>query len=406
MGGAQKHMLHPYDDLDLTFGDWFKIAHNFYRGGNFQEKLDGCNLTWRWNGKEFLVARNWSHFRTGGQSVSDYREYLSGHPAEKQFVKALDNLESLKENVEALDYYERLGDKIWVNMEVIDKDAPQMIKYDHDAFAIHNLCTFVDGKSPYVKTVTRDIHGDFVVLQRWAKILSLSGIRVIHHSIVSLPQVGNYYWRWVGKMTNLLKDVDVSLGDNIRGYFYRRAFKELSSYGVRKQDAIKLAENIAQVRSHKIQDIRKNYSGATLDKINEIALSKNRTKTFNLLMKEMKDLWLWFGAQRLDGVTSTLIDNHSVAQNRIQRLMNWNVYQCGNVHVTTHPNVWAGVSKNLDKFVSLGVSPQVIEGFVVDHMDRRYKLTGAFQSLNQICGAARYQLQCKMPDNWQYEDTV
>ena len=78
MGGAQKSMLHPYEDLDLTFRELFTMAKMFADGGSFREKVDGCNLTWRFDGENFLLARNWEHFRSNGQTVQNYRDYLNG----------------------------------------------------------------------------------------------------------------------------------------------------------------------------------------------------------------------------------------------------------------------------------------------------------------------------------------
>ena len=153
MGGAQKSMLHPYEDLDLTFRELFTMAKMFAAGGTFQEKTDGCNLTWRYDGNDFLLARNWEHFRSGGQSIKDYRAYLVGHPAEVQFTRALDRLEKLRNAFIASGINDDIERDVWFNMEVIDKDAPQMLRYDIDCFVIHNLCRFVETPRPHVQKV-------------------------------------------------------------------------------------------------------------------------------------------------------------------------------------------------------------------------------------------------------------
>ena len=48
-------------------------------------------------------------------------------------------------------------------------------------------------------------------------------------------------------------------------------------------------------------------------------------------------------------------------------------------------------TKELEKFVSYNVEPQIIEGFVFETDRYIVKLTGAFQALNRITGTARYQ---------------
>ena len=106
MGGAQKSMLHPYEDHDTTFGELFSLAKTFAKGGTFKEKMDGCNLTWRFRDDTFYVARNYEHFRSGGQTMEDYRTYLKGHPAEAQFSRALDRLERMRNVIKASQFFD------------------------------------------------------------------------------------------------------------------------------------------------------------------------------------------------------------------------------------------------------------------------------------------------------------
>ena len=106
MGGAQKSMLHPYEDHNPTFAELFSLAKTFAKGGTFKEKMDGCNLTWRFRDDTFYLARNYEHFRSGGQSIKDYRTYLKGHPAEAQFSRALDRLERMRNVIKASQFFD------------------------------------------------------------------------------------------------------------------------------------------------------------------------------------------------------------------------------------------------------------------------------------------------------------
>ena len=137
MGGAQKSMLHPYEDLDTTFRELFSFAKIFAKGGTFNEKVDGCNLTWRYRDDTFYLARNYANFRSGGQTIEEYRTHLEGHPAEAQFSRALDRLERMRNAIKASQFFDDYDDGVWVNMEVIDKKAPQMLRYDIDLSLIH-----------------------------------------------------------------------------------------------------------------------------------------------------------------------------------------------------------------------------------------------------------------------------
>ena len=61
-------------------------------------------------------------------------------------------------------------------------------------------------------------------------------------------------------------------------------------------------------------------------------------------------------------------------------------------------SIYEGFYGQFENFVSLDVEPQTIEGFVYETETRIFKLTGAFQSLNRICGTARYQFGQLFPE--------
>ena len=73
MGGAAGHMAHPFDDMELTFGDLKKII-NMGLGGNLSreegvtEKLDGQNLMVSWKDNKLVAARNKGHLKNKGQT--------------------------------------------------------------------------------------------------------------------------------------------------------------------------------------------------------------------------------------------------------------------------------------------------------------------------------------------------
>jgi len=399
MGGAQKHMLHPYDDLDITFSEWFQMAVKIHQGGLFEEKLDGCNLTWKWDqqSQQIILARNWGHFRHGGQTICDYRVYLKGHPAEIQFTKALDNLEKLTPYVKTLSAFIPSG--AWFNMEVIDKDSPQMLKYDYDTFAIHNFCKFVDEpKNPHVQSIPQ---GD-ISLEAWASIFSLSGINVIHKSMIEVPQGGRFYWQWMARMNTALENYDLGPNCTLREYCSKKAIDILMSNGIDFVRASKLAENITGPSKWKIKEIRIGLTKKQVKFIDNMALSKNKIKTMNLLLENIKEWWLWFGAKRLEGLSSNLVISQEESEDRLGKLITWNEVLASVKYKYSHPQVWEALEPNLHKFRNLEVKPQILEGLVIMFGGKKYKLTGAFQSLNQICGAVRYQVGENFPENWSH----
>lgn len=387
MGGAQKSMLHPYEDHDLTFAELFSFAKTFAHGGTFREKMDGCNLTWRFRDDTFYLARNYEHFRCGGQSIEDYRTYLDGHPAEEQFGRALDRLERMRNVIKATGFFDDYDDGVWVNMEVIDKKAPQMLRYDIDCFVIHNLCRFVETPKPH----TERVYTSGFSLKRFSNILCLSGIRVMHAPTVTIPKMKfTHFYHFRNYITSLMREYDLGLENTLGDYIYESIKDSFLMENVEAIHAEQLAENITGRGKHDIRRIREGYSKDVQEYINRLGLSSNRIRTINGTMSPIKGCWLSFGAKRLEGVVSSLITDAERAKERLDDIIDWNI-QVVNDKRMEKPSIYNGFHEQLDKFCAMDVEPQLIEGFVFETDRYIVKLTGAFQSLNRITGTARYQ---------------
>ena len=387
MGGAQKSMLHPYEDHDTTFGELFSLAKTFAQGGTFNEKVDGCNLTWRFRDDKFYLARNYEHFRAGGQSIEDYRTYLKGHPAEGQFTRALDRLERMRNAIKASQFFDDYDDGVWVNMEVIDKKAPQMLRYDIDCFVIHNLCRFVE----YPKAHTEIVKPTSISLNRFSSILCLSGIRVLHAPTVTIyPIPKTYFYHFRDYVMSCMNEYSLGLENTLGDYIYESIKDSFLIENVAAEHAQMLAENVTCRGKHDIRKIREGYDKETQDYINKLCLSSNRIKTINSVLGPIKSCWLSFGARRLEGVVSSLITDPEAAVTRLDNIIDHNI-DVVNERREEKPSIYRGFHEQLEKFVSYDVEPQIIEGFVFETDRYIVKLTGAFQALNRVCGTARYQ---------------
>ena len=394
MGGAQKSMLHPYEDHDTTFAELFSLAKTFAKGGTFKEKVDGCNLTWRFRDDTFYLARNYEHFRSGGQSIEDYRTYLKGHPAEGQFTRALDRLERMRNVIKASQFFDDYNDGVWVNMEVIDKKAPQMLRYDIDCFVIHNLCRFVETPKPH----TEIVKPTSMSLNRFSSILCLSGVRVLHSPTVTIPAMSKtYFYHFRDYVMACMKEYSLGLENTLGDYIYESIKDTFLSENLDAIHAQMLAENVTGRGKHDIRKIRESYDKGTQDYINKLCLSSNRIKTINQVLGPIKGCWLSFGARRLEGVVSSLITDGETATTRLDDLIDFNI-DVVNERRNEKPTIYNGFHDQLEKFVSYDVEPQIIEGFVYETDRYIVKLTGAFQSLNRICGTARYQFGQLFPE--------
>ena len=73
-GGAYGHMAHPYDDMDLTFGDLKQIIDMGLQGKLSKvitEKLDGQAISVSWKNGKLIAARNKGHLKNQGAAALD-----------------------------------------------------------------------------------------------------------------------------------------------------------------------------------------------------------------------------------------------------------------------------------------------------------------------------------------------
>ena len=73
-GGAYGHMAHPYDDMDLTFGDLKQIIDMGLQGNlskTISEKLDGQAISISWKNGKLIAARNKGHLKNQGAAALD-----------------------------------------------------------------------------------------------------------------------------------------------------------------------------------------------------------------------------------------------------------------------------------------------------------------------------------------------
>ena len=178
--------------------------------------------------------------------------------------------------------------------------------------------------------------------------------------------------------------------NTLRDYIFESVKDSLLLSNVDADHATQIAENVISGGKHDIRKIRGGYDQGMQDYINQMGLSSNRIKTINGALAPIKNCWLAFGAKRLDGVVSSLITDAERAKERLDDIIEWNINVVNDKRLEK-PSIYNGFYEQLDKFCSMDVEPQIIEGFVFETDRYIVKLTGAFQSLNRITGTARYQ---------------
>ena len=136
-GGAAGHMAHPFDDKDLTFGDFKAMIDAGLRGElNFEEdateKTDGQNAFATIQDGEVKFARNKGELKNP-MTLSEFKNKFEGHASklvQDTFQFAAQDLARLLMALSPADQekYFKNG-KDFMNMELIYSQNPNVIHY-------------------------------------------------------------------------------------------------------------------------------------------------------------------------------------------------------------------------------------------------------------------------------------
>ena len=146
-GGAAGHMMHPFDDKELTFDDFRKFIEAGLQGEmTFDEepteKTDGQNVFATVKNGEVLFARNKGQLMAP-LNLAGITKMFKDHGSElvrDTFTFAARDLASSLSKLSADDQLKYFNDgKNFMNMELIYSKNPNVINYDRDVIQFHGI---------------------------------------------------------------------------------------------------------------------------------------------------------------------------------------------------------------------------------------------------------------------------
>jgi len=397
MGAVAKHMQHPYDNLNLTFGE-LKIIMSRFAAGTMEclEKWDGTNMHWYIaEDGEPRFARNFTDIRENGVTIKEMKKRLKSHPAKEQFLRGMEAIYSTREKV---NWTLRQDGTYWINCEIIDTKKPQCIKYDKNCIIWHKLVTPNEKKNGTIDVVGTQMTAFVEMLMNCMRHGEFDGWSVYGpmHLFMGDKHADPTVRRAFTELNSVLETLGFDLSNTIEDIVIKRTKEQGLKAGLPEDQLDRLCQLVLSKKpAPRIQTMRNLSSSPEL--ITSMALHKNRVHWKNRCLAPIVNIWQHFSAQILEGVSSNLIEDSEKATNRLNRLIEWNVAEAQE-RVVSHPGIWADCATNLMRFESLSVEPPIIEGAVFVWKGNTYKMTGAFPSLNRVCGSVRYPLGIQFPE--------
>lgn len=147
MAGSAGHILSPWENTDLTFGQIKEIIIKSLSGtlDNASEKLDGQNIMMTYKGGHVYVARTPKQLRNCGEESIRWDcigEYMKTPESKEAYSTAAQDFQTLLCYIEEETLRDFFCDgKYWLNMELLTPLMENIIPYGKSQLRIHNVQT-------------------------------------------------------------------------------------------------------------------------------------------------------------------------------------------------------------------------------------------------------------------------
>ena len=391
-GGAYGHMSHPFDDMDLTFGD----LKNIIRGaltGNLEltrEKTDGQALAISWKNGRLIAARNKSHLQNAGIGAMGIEDVASKFGGRGGLTDAYNfAMRDLTAAISGLSEAQRKKifdeGKCFMNLEVIWPTSVNVIPYGQALLVFHN-------------TTCYDEKGSAIGANQGAATMLAGMIKQVNADVQSkytiqgppvteLPkneELSSKQTKYLTQLQRIQFQFQLSDKDGVSEYHqaWWEDFVNKSKVKLQKLEKEALVRRWAfgdkSFRLNTIADKDAQKWAMDNDKVNVAKQQKDNVRQF-------EEIFLGVGADVLSFMGSVLTVNPDAAvRNMKDRLKSTAEKVRGSGDVSKI----AKLKMELSRLASIGGKDKIVpnEGIVFVYKGNTYKLTGTFAPLNQILG--------------------
>jgi len=396
-GGANKHLMHPWENLDLTFGDLKEIIKRTLNGTLDQEryvseKPDGQNLKVTYKDGEIKAARN-KETLENPMSISEISNKFEGREeVQKAFVHALKDLNTSFAHL-SKDILTDIFDNgfRYLNLEIVYPPTKNVIDYYREPFIqLHGLFEY-DCRWNVSKTYPAAGKLIYRILEE-NNATKANTFEIIPHNEITLKEQEVRHHDY---FKDLLEEIMTSTGsligygNTIADYYYFRWNNEIYKsfpYITRVQQEILINRWAKGIKDVRINEKNfKNYSYSIKNFEDTKVPSINKQLSSNL-----EEIFLELGVLTLKTVNKTLSTRPEQTINNViydtQYTVNVPLREQGDLNNLK-------IKNELNKFTNLGSHNSIVplEGIVFIYKGNEYKLTGIFAPINQILGFYRYK---------------
>jgi len=392
-GGAYGHMSHPFDDMDLTFGDLKDIITKALNGdlGVVREKTDGQALAISWKNGRLIAARNKGHLANAGANAMGIEDVASKFGGRGGLTDAYNfAMRDLSAAISGLSEAQRKKifneGQCFMNLEVIWPTSVNVIPYGQALLVFHNTTCYdekgsaigADGGAAgtlagMIKQINADVQSKYTIQGP---------------PITEIPKnedLSSKQNKYISKLKKLQSEFGLKDSDNVADYHQSWWDWWITSNAPVKVDKLtkealirRWAFGDKSFRLNTISNPKLQEWAIDHDKVNVAKQQKDNIRPF-------EEIFLGVGADVLEFVSSVL----TVHPEKAIRSMKQKFKQVANqVRSTGNPAQIQKLKSELERLNQLGGIDKIVanEGLVFFYNGKTYKLTGTFAPLNQVLG--------------------
>lgn len=399
-GGAAGHMSHPFDERDLTFGDFKKIIEAGLSGNlTFEEdpteKTDGQNVFATVQDGQVKFARNKTELKNP-MDLNTFKQKFAGHPSkmvEETFQYAAEDLANALIKLSTKDLEAFNNGKNFMNMELIYSKNPNVIYYDRDIIQFHGI-KITDGEgniigddNKYARSIAKALED---VKAHIGKVFTIIPPQIIkigkdvdfdtnkskfikkvedlknRYKLTDADEVSRYHEMWWRELID--KNFLNLPQDHKEGLLLRWAYDDKKTLNLRSLDKELGKDQAELIKKFDKEDVKKKY--------------KENIRPF-------EDLFLELGSIILKNASNFVAANPAA---EMQRLHTQIRTEADKIKVGGDIAQIDKVMSELERLDRIGGIDSIIptEGIVFVYKGKTMKLTGTFAAINQLMGIIKY----------------
>ena len=395
-GGAAGHMMHPFDDHSLTFGNFKQIVKSALQGGlDFEEaateKTDGQNLFATVKDGQAMFARNKGQM-INPLDLNGIIKMFTGHASKLVEETYIFAAKDLAEALPALKDQSMFANGLnFVNMELIYSKNPNVIYYDRDVIQFHGIVE-TDGEGN--QTGKQNIATELVKALKELKSDVQKTFTIIPPQILKLAKDVNFDDRvgYYEKAINKLRDTyNLSDGDEVKMYheaWWRNQIEvNFSDLEPAHKEGLLLRWAYLDKKTLKLTALKKELTPEQNKAVKDFDGQRNKKYKENILPFE--NLFLELGADVLKNASNFVAANPDAEKARLHNQIRT---EAGKIKKNGDLTQIEKVEKELKRLEGIGGIESIIptEGVVFKFKGKTFKLTGTFAAINQLMGIIKY----------------